>query len=207
MSKKFKSWLCITLVFMLISLVSVKALAAPVAHLWADATLPQSYNGPYYVGNALSNYGLSVTKFINTTFNKADFLNELSKPYVIYYSGHASSDAISTYLITPGGGYVYANDIKNRAFGHYNIIYFSACRAGETNAMANAFGITSEENEAFVGFKDAVPASWTQTVFDKTVFESLASGKNINDSVWRARTDTGITNYAIYGNYNATLEK
>lgn len=189
------------------TLVNVNVFAAPIAHLWSDDNLTQSYNRPYYIGNALSGAGLNVSKFVDKTFTKTTFLSKVATPHVLYFNGHGGNNGSNTFLAPPGGGYVYPSDIKSKAYGHYNFVYFAACHTGETSAMANAFSITSSENEAFVGFKNTIKADWTQTMFDKAMFEGLAKGKSVNDSVWNARTETGITNYYMYGNYHSKLEK
>ncbi len=97
------------------TLVNVNVFAAPIAHLWSDDNLTQSYNRPYYIGNALSGAGLNVSKFVDKTFTKTTFLSKVATPHVLYFNGHGGNNGSNTFLAPPGGGYVYPSDIKSKA--------------------------------------------------------------------------------------------
>ncbi|WP_055665356.1 hypothetical protein [Desnuesiella massiliensis] len=145
-------------------------------------------------------------------FTKANLMEHIPSLHCFYYSGHGSQPTTVTSKIFTGYNGTEAAitdaEIKAKAYGYYKFVFIDACSVGANKYMASAFGITNDDglNHAFLGWTTAIYDTPSQYKFTQSVLENLTIyNKNLNDSVWAAYTESGCSNYKIYGKWNMTM--
>lgn len=153
----------------------------------------------------LDSAGYATTTYIGSDFTKSSIQNVVPSVRVFYVSCHGST---TPSIITDAGAQsVTASELYSWTRGFYKFAFIDACHSGETSKFYNAFNMSDGDGEyhAFLGWDGYSYDNASYATFNAAVFEKLASGQTVNDSVWAARVRTGITNYHIYGNYSTTL--
>lgn len=171
-----------------------------------DTRLNWAAQGARDAKKFLDSAGYSTTTYIGSSFTYESVRDQVPYVRVFYVNCHgkASPKEIITdagkYSVTPSAMYTWTR-------GFYKFAFLDACHSGETKEFYNSFNMSDGDGQAhaFLGWNNTADDNATYATFTSTVLQNLAAGSTVNDSVWAARQRTGVTNYQIYGNYNATL--
>lgn len=131
-------------------------------------------------------------------------------PYVtaFYVDSHGTSDhQLVTKESNGANGYITSSSMYSWTVGFYKLVVFDTCHNGETDQWFKAFNMNYGDglNHAYFGWTNLSYDSYNYYVFISIMLNDLATGSTVSGSVWDARNESGITNYAIYGNYSTTM--
>jgi len=199
---------------LLTSLIITLSLATPAfaysSYVGGDKSFTYAQNRMDNAKYCFSNTGYGSPVYYHLTdFYKSTIQNQVPLVRAFYTDSHGTSDGknIVTHESDDTNAFVSNTDMYNWTLGFYKFVYLDACDLGDTDVFFKAFNMNYGDglNHALLAWNGTITDGTLYTAFSARVFSDLRTGETVNDAVWNARTSTGITNYAIYGNYSTTM--
>lgn len=202
-----------------ISFLTLLFLLIPATSVFAYGGLEGAYNSFSYADDLIlkanvffGNTGYDYPLYsYYTNYYKSSVQAGVPNVRAFYVDSHGTTDhQLVTKESNGANGYITSNEMYSWTRGFYKLVVFDTCHNGETDQWFKAFNMNYSDgmNHAYFGWTNLSYDSFSYYSFINTMFNGvngLVSGSTVSGSVWNARTETGITNYSIYGTYSTTM--